>query len=105
MKLEEFAAYDGLGLAELVRQRQVTPRELAETMFEGIDLANGRLNMIAGLMPERMPRQDTQASGPFAGVPLLIKDFPVDGLERHHQKRRRERLAHRSAGEHQHPAP
>ena len=78
MKLAEYAAYDGLGLAELVREGQVTARELAETMLEGIDLANGRINMIAGMMPERLPGQDAQVSGPFGGVPLLIKDFPVE---------------------------
>ncbi len=78
MKLDEYASYDGVGLAELVRDRQVTARELGETMLEGIDLANGRLNAIAGMMHERLPNQDAQIAGPFGGVPLLIEDFPVE---------------------------
>ena len=36
--MEEYAAYDGLGLAELVRKGEVTPEELVEAAIaENID--------------------------------------------------------------------
>ena len=35
MNLAEYAKYDGLGLAELVAKKQVSPKELAATAAEG----------------------------------------------------------------------
>ena len=40
MKLAEYAAYDALGLAELVERKHVTPRELSETARKAIDALN-----------------------------------------------------------------
>jgi amidase len=37
MNLQEYAAYDALGLARLVERREVSPRELAETALEAIE--------------------------------------------------------------------
>jgi len=36
ISLDEYARHDGLGLAELVATKQVTPRELADAGFEEI---------------------------------------------------------------------
>jgi amidase len=79
MSFAEYADYDGLGLAELVRNRDVTPSELLEAAIERIERNNGKLNAVvhkaydeargvaAGALPD----------GPFKGVPFLIKDLGV----------------------------
>ncbi|WP_274517300.1 hypothetical protein [Lysinibacillus boronitolerans] len=36
MNLQEYASYDGIGLAELVKSKEVTPQELKELALEGI---------------------------------------------------------------------
>jgi len=56
MKLEEYAGYDGLGLAELVARREVTPRELAAQALAGIEKVNPRLNAIIETFPERLQK-------------------------------------------------
>lgn len=73
---EEYASLDATDLAELVRQRQVSPVEL-------IDVAAARLEQVeptlAG-MTEWTLEQARQAAheplreAPFAGVPFLLKD-------------------------------
>lgn len=78
MKLEEYASFDALGLAELVRQREVTARELCESMLEGVDMVNERLNAVVAILPDRVPVQDAEFSGSFTGVPFLIDDFPME---------------------------
>ena len=35
MNLSEFAGYDGIGIAELMRQKEVTAGEVAELVLEG----------------------------------------------------------------------
>lgn len=76
MKLSEYAAYDALGLAALVKQRQVSARELAETARAAIDRLNGTLNAVIAPVPEETERslQAGPPPGAFEGVPFLIKD-------------------------------
>jgi amidase len=76
MNLTEYASYDGLGLAELVRTRQISARELGELFQRAVDKVNPQINAvietyserIAALDPDRVPQ------GAFAGVPFLLKD-------------------------------
>jgi amidase len=76
MNLAEYAAYDALGLAELVARKQVTPKELARTAAEAIAKANPTLNAVVETYPDRIEDLDEKSlgSGPFRGVPFLIKD-------------------------------
>jgi amidase len=76
MKVSEYAKYDGIGLAELVKARQVSPRELAETALEAIDALNDKLNAVVAKTPEETERalREGPGKGPFEGVPFLIKD-------------------------------
>lgn len=78
MNLSEYAALDGLGLAELVASGTVTARELGETMLRAIEAVNPRLNGVIETFPDRLPEQDARMSGRFAGVPFLIKDVPME---------------------------
>jgi amidase len=77
MNLEEYARFDGLGLAELVRTRQVKARELAELALAGIARVNPRLNCVIQAFPERAAKLDEARlpDGPYRGVPFLIKDL------------------------------
>ena len=76
MKLSEYANYDALGLAELVANKQVTPRELAETAAAAVSAINSTVNAVVETYPDRIDGLDEKklGPGPFRGVPFLIKD-------------------------------
>ena len=77
MSFSEYGNYDGLGLAELVRKKKVTPAELVEETIQRIETYNPKLNAIINKLYERA--RDTAKSelpdGPFKGVPFLMKDL------------------------------
>lgn len=77
MKLEEYASYDALGLADLVRRKEVTPAELRDLGMRAIELLNPTLNAIVATTPEEAGTSLARSvdSAPFAGVPFLIKDI------------------------------
>jgi len=72
--------YDGLGLADLVRAKEIHPRELVELSIQAIETMNPSFNAVIHKMYEQALKQaDTQTlSGPFAGVPMLLKDVNQD---------------------------
>jgi amidase len=76
MKLDEYAAYDGLGLAALVAERQVSPRELSVLARQAIDAINPEINAVIEVYEDRIGTFDEGdlGQGPFRGVPFLIKD-------------------------------
>ena len=74
MNLEEYSQYDALGLAELVRSREVSAEELSGLACEGADKVNTELNAIAGMLDE--PRFSKPADDArFTGVPTFLKDL------------------------------
>ncbi len=77
MNLSEYAMYDATGLAALVRDKQVTPKELADLAIRGIDLVDARLNAVLEVYPDRTdtPYLDGLPDGPLRGVPALKKDL------------------------------
>jgi len=82
MRLDEYARFDALGLAELVRKKEVSPRDLAATAARAIAVANPAVNAVVETYPDRIEDLDekTLGAGPFRGVPFLIKD--VGGHEK-----------------------
>lgn len=73
---KEYTEYDGLGLAELVRKREVTASELLEAALARAEALNPRLNAIVMPMHEIARVRAREAlEGPFAGVPFLCKDL------------------------------
>ena len=76
MNLAEYASYDALGLAELVAKKQVSPKELAQTASAAVGKIDQEIKSVVELYPERIETlEDTSlGSGPFRGVPFLIKD-------------------------------
>lgn len=81
-----FSEYDGLGLAELVKSKAVTPGELVEAAIERIEHHNPTLNAVVykGFDDARRWATGPLPDGPFKGVPFLIKDLamPVAGWPR-----------------------
>jgi amidase len=77
MNLAEYAAYDGLGLAELVKRREVTAKELGRLMITAVEKANPQINAVIQTYAGRVEAmcQDYTPTGPFAGVPFLLKDI------------------------------
>ena len=73
----EYEQYDGLGLAELVRSKQVTPAELVEAAIQRIERHNPRLNAVVYTLYDqaRSVAQGRLPDGPFHGVPFLLKDL------------------------------
>jgi amidase len=76
MNLTEYAAYDALGLAELVAKKQVSPKELAQTAVAAKEKVDPAVRSVVELYPDRIESLDerTLGDGPFRGVPFLIKD-------------------------------
>ena len=75
--MEEFAQYDAVGLAELIRRKEVTPLELVEEVIDRIERVNPTLNGVTIKMYDhaRELAQGDIGNGPLAGVPFLLKDF------------------------------
>jgi amidase len=73
----EYEQFDAMGLAELVRRGDVSPRELVATAIAHIEAVNPKLNaVIHRLYDDAMKTADgPRSDGPFAGVPFLIKDL------------------------------
>jgi amidase len=78
-RMRDYANYDGLGLAELVRNRDVSPSELLMAAIERIERNNPKLNAVVHKAYEeaRATAASTLPDGPFKGVPFLIKDLGV----------------------------
>ena len=72
MQVAEYSRYDGLGLAELIRNKQVSADEVYEAAVRAIDQTNPEVNAV-------IHRFDGGVSGrgeaPFTGVPFLVKDL------------------------------
>lgn len=74
---KEYDHYDGLGLAELVRKKEVSPVELCEEAIRRIERINPRLNAVVTTMYDYALKivQEPLPDGPFTGVPFLLKDL------------------------------
>ena len=76
MAFAEYAQYDGLGLAELVARRHVTPLELADEAIARIERHNPTLNaVVRELYDYGRGLAAAPGDGPFRGVPFLLKDI------------------------------
>jgi len=79
MNFPEYANYDGLGLAELVKKKKVKPIELVEAAIERIERHNPQLNTVVfKAYDQARARAKAKISGVFAGVPMLLKDILGD---------------------------
>ncbi len=76
VKWEEIAELDATAQAEHVRGGEVRPLELVEAAIERIERVNPQLNAVVTPMYEQArAAAQSSRSGPFAGVPFLLKDL------------------------------
>jgi amidase len=76
----DYLAHDAIGLADLVRRREASPRELLDAAIGRAQAVNPAINAIV-LADYDAARERAAAQrvpdGPFGGVPYLIKDLGV----------------------------
>ena len=75
--MNDYDAYDGLGLAALVREGETTPTELLDAALQRIDLLNPALNAVVTPLADAARAQIVAGlpEGPFRGVPFLVKEL------------------------------
>ena len=73
----EFQRYDAVGLAKLVRDRQVSPTELLDAAIECVESRNPVVNAVVSRLYDEARRAIAAGlpDGPFTGVPFLLKDI------------------------------
>ena len=72
MDLSEYASLDATALAEAVARGEVAPGELEALAREGIARTNPALNFLVAEIDEAV---EGDPSGPFGGVPFVVKDL------------------------------
>lgn len=77
MTLAAYQAYDATGLAQLVKNKEVKPAELAELAIARAEEVNPQLNAIIEPLYDlaRKMAEQVDLNAPLAGVPFLIKDL------------------------------
>lgn len=76
MKPAEYQDHDGLGLADLLRRKEVTPAELMDCAIHVAEQVNPRLNALCHTDFElgRQKARDADHRGHFGALPMLLKD-------------------------------
>ena len=77
MNASEYTSMDAMGLADLVRKKEVTPKELLSIAIELVEAINPKLNVISFRAYDLAAQQiekELDMNAPFAGVPMLLKD-------------------------------
>src|SRR5262245_63108974 len=77
--LSELANYDALGLAELIRKKQISPLELVDDVIGRVERVNPKINaVLTKLFDVEKARERAKqgiGDGPFAGVPVMLKNL------------------------------
>jgi Asp-tRNA(Asn)/Glu-tRNA(Gln) amidotransferase A subunit family amidase len=76
----DYEKYDGLGLAELIRKKQITPTELLHAVRQRLEAVNPKLNAFAALFFDKAEAAIKAGlpDGPFKGVPFALKDLGMN---------------------------
>jgi amidase len=74
---KDYEQYDAVGLADLIRTKQISPLELCEEAIRRIEQVNPKLNAVICRMYDlaRKAAAEPLPGGPLAGVPFLLKDL------------------------------
>jgi amidase len=75
MRHDEYVKYDGLGLTELIGKGDVSAREVLTAAIARRNAVNPSLNAVVESWDDQALAQADDLTGPFAGVPFLIKDM------------------------------
>src|SRR5258707_1227391 len=80
MAFREYGSYDGGGLAELVRNKQVSGGELLDEAIARTAKLDPKINAVVVKHYDYAKRQIDNGlpdGGPFTGVPFLLKDLEI----------------------------
>lgn len=74
---KEYEEFDGIGLAELVKTKKISPEELVEAAILRIENKNPSVNAVITKMFDdaRLKSKSNLPDGTFKGVPFLVKDI------------------------------
>jgi amidase len=77
MNHDEFARYDGLGLAGLIRRGEVGAAEVLEAAMAAVEARNHEINAVVSRLYDQARAAIAAGlpAGPFTGVPYLLKDL------------------------------
>ena len=77
MIFEDYSNFDGIALANLVRRGEVSPKDLVDSALEVVERQNPAINCVVQKLPAYAKSEIKKAgkSGPFYGVPFLVKEF------------------------------
>jgi amidase/6-aminohexanoate-cyclic-dimer hydrolase len=79
MAFREYGNYDAMGLAELVRKKQVSAKELLDEAIARTAKVDPQINAVVVKHYDYAERQIEKGlpDGPFTGVPFLLKDLDI----------------------------
>jgi amidase len=79
MAFKEYRRYDGVGLADLVRNKQVSAAELLDEAIARTEKVDPAINAVVVRHDDYARRQIDNGlpDGPFSGVPFLLKDLDL----------------------------
>src|SRR6202012_1252045 len=79
MAFREYGNYDAVGLAELVRKKQVSARELLDEAIARTAKVDPEINAVVVKHYDYAERQIDRGlpAGPFTGLPFLLKDLDI----------------------------
>jgi len=79
MAFKEFGSYDAVGLADLVRKKQVSAGELLDEAIARTAKVDPQINAVVVKHYDYAKKQIDKGlpDGPFAGVPFLLKDLDI----------------------------
>lgn len=77
MDLNTYLSLDATEMANLIKKKEVSAKELLEVAFQQLEKVNQDLNFVAHTRKERVlaEAEHLSSDAPFAGVPLLLKDI------------------------------
>ena len=75
----QLAGYDALGLAELIKRKQVSPVELVDDVIRRVERVNSKINAVLtknlDFEKARARARSGALEGIFAGVPVMLKNL------------------------------
>ena len=79
MAFKEYGSYDAVGLADLVRRKQVSAHELLDEAIARTAKVDPQINAVVVKHYDYAARQIDKGlpDGPFTGVPFLLKDLDI----------------------------
>lgn len=79
MKLNEYIQFDGVGLSEIIKSKQVTAEEVLDAAIEQTEKTNPILNAVVYKMYDqaKLSLKQLDPKSPLYGVPFFLKDLGI----------------------------